>query len=283
LNNCTLTGNLSYQDGGGAYQSTLNNCALAGNSANNFGGGVYDSTLNNCTLAGNSATYGGGTYQGTRNNCIIYYNTAPSGSNYLGGNLNYCCTTPLPSEGDGNITSEPLFIDLAGGNLRLQTNSPCIDAGTNVYVVGATDLDGTPRIVNDIVDMGAYEFHVSAMSPFRLWLQYYGLPTDGSADYTDPDGDHMNNWQEWISGTNPTKSLSVLQMLTTSNSVSGVTVTWQSVTNRTYFLQRSSDLTADPAFETVATDIPGQPDTTSYTDTGATGGGPYFYRAGVEP
>jgi len=71
-------------------------------------------------------------------------------------------------------------------------------------------------------------------------------------------------------------------MLSTSNSVSGVTVTWQSVEGVTYFLQRSSDLTAAPAFETVATGIVGEPGTTTYTDASAVGPGPFYYRVGVE-
>jgi parallel beta-helix repeat protein len=280
LNNCTLSGNSITYYGGASCYGTLNNCALNANSAYYYGGGAFGGTLNNCTLAGNAASYGGGTYQGTRNNCIIYYNTASSGPNYLGGNLNYCCTTPRPSESEGCITNAPLFVDLAGGNLRLQTNSPCIDAGANLYVVGDTDLDGRARIVNDIVDMGAYEWQ--PLSDFQLWLQYYGLPTDGTADYTDPDGDGKNNWEEWCCLTDPTNALSVLQMLATSNSVSGVIVTWQSVEDVTYFLERSTNLMALPAFQTVATNIIGQPDTTSYTDTNAVGSDMFFYRVGVE-
>jgi len=36
--------------------------------------------------------------------------------------------------------------------------SPCIDRGSNAYVsTGAADLDGSLRIVNGWVDMGAYE------------------------------------------------------------------------------------------------------------------------------
>jgi hypothetical protein len=54
-------------------------------------------------------------------------------------------------------------------------------------------------------------------------------PTDGSADYADPDHDLMSNWQEWRCLAEPTNSLSVLKMLGGSNAVSGVAVSWQSV------------------------------------------------------
>jgi hypothetical protein len=282
LNNCTLNTNTATY-GGGAYSNTLNNCTLNGNSAT-IGGGACSSTLNNCTIFGNSASYGGGAYQGALKNCIVYYNTAPNGSNYNGGALNYCCTMPRPSGGTGNITNAPLFVNFAGGNLRPQTNSFCINAGNNTYAVGSTDMDGRPRIVGGTVDMGAYEFQGAGMGEFIGWLQLHGLPADGSADCVDSDSDGMNNWQEWRTGTIPTDSSSLLQMMspTLTTDPSGVIVTWQSIEGVTYFLQRSTNLGTQSAFSIIQNNIAGQVGTTSYTDTNTVGAGPFFYRVGVQ-
>ena len=284
LDNCVLSDN-SAEHGGGAGAATLNNCTLTGNSAE-YGGGVAGSTLNNCVLSGNSAaSEGGGAYYGTLNNCIAYFNMAPGEPNCANSTLNYCCTTPLPQPwqgGSGNITDAPLFVDYAGGNLRLQSNSPCINAGNNAYVPGTTDLDGLPRIVSGTVDIGAYEFQGPGSMISYAWLQHYGLPTDGSADTADLDGDRLDNWREWRCLTDPADALSGLRLLSPeSNHGTNVTVTWQSVEGVSYFLERSTNLSATPPFTPLATSLPGQPGTTTFTDTNAVGVGPFFYRVGV--
>jgi hypothetical protein len=130
------------------------------------------------------------------------------------------------------------------------------------------------------VDIGAYEFQGSGSVISYAWLAQYGLPSTGLADFADPDGDGMNNWQEWICGADPTNSLSLLTMLTPSNGLSGITVPWQSVSGKTYFLQRSTNLNSP--FAPLATNITGQPGSTSYSDTNTPGADPFFYRVGVQ-
>jgi len=214
-------------------------------------------------------------------NSIVAYNAAWADPNYTASTLDYCCTSPLPTGGRGNITLPPQFVDYAGGNLRLQSNSPYINAGLNAYAPSPTDLGGLPRIVRGTVDIGAYEFQGPGSVISYAWLQQYNLPTDGTADATDPDADGHTTWQEWRCLTDPTNSLSALRLVSAAPTGTNVIVTWQSVAGVDYFLERSTNLWASPPFTPLATSIAGEPGTTSYTDTNAAPLAPLFYRVGV--
>lgn len=293
LYNCILKGNSASTAGGGAtgggsggYEGVLYNCLLTGNSSK-YGGGDYGGRLYNCTLAANSGSIGGGAFSDpyattTFYNCIVYANTAPEGSNYIadGANFNFSCTVPMPTNGIGNITNAPLFLDLASGNLRVKSISPCINAGNNVYLSGTIDLDGNPRVTGGTIDIGAYEFPTPSSVISFAWLQRYGLPSDGSADYLDGDLDGMNNWEEWRAGTDPSNALSVLRLLRPSAIGANVILGWQSVAGMNYFLERS--MTLSPAmFMPLATNLPGQSGTTTFTDTNVSGALGLLYRIGV--
>jgi hypothetical protein len=290
MNNSLIISNHA-SSGGGASYGTLNNCLVLTNSAGG-GGGVCRADMNNCTVVGNTANTAGGVYlapDAAITNCIVYYNTGGGFPNYAQGytsnSLSYCCTTPmpaLPSSGFGNITNAPLFVNPVTGDFHLQSGSPCINAGLNIALAGNQDFGGSPRIAGGTVDAGAYEFQSPGSVLSYAWLQQYGLPMDGSADYADGDGDGVNNWSEWRAGTDPTDASSLLRMLAAGTNPSGITVSWQSVTNRSYFLERATDLSSPAVFQSVQDNLAGQPGTTSYTDTNAVGTGPFFYRVGVQ-
>jgi hypothetical protein len=102
--------------------------------------------------------------------------------------------------GGNNIDADPCFIDAAAGNLRLSSDSLCIDAGyNNAPNLPPTDLDGHPRIIDgdcndtEVVDMGAYEFNYAYMGDFdyRCSVDFLDLSIFGLAWASQP-GDF--NW-----------------------------------------------------------------------------------------
>ncbi len=150
VNNSLLYLNRAAQDGGGMFlngnQTKLFNSTVCDNHAVRYGGGVL------CRLGGSNI------------NCLIYFNTATTaGSNhyvFTSGYYDYCCTTPLPPGGVGNITANPLVTDQPAYDYHLSAASPCVNAGNNTLAVGAVDLDGRQRILGtpvQIVDPGCFE------------------------------------------------------------------------------------------------------------------------------
>jgi len=63
--------------------------------------------------------------------------------------------------GNNIFAENPMFVNEMGGDYNLRTNSPCIDAGTPDTTglnLPEFDISGNPRIYNDIIDIGAYEW-----------------------------------------------------------------------------------------------------------------------------
>ncbi|MCP3976123.1 MAG: hypothetical protein GY720_16705, partial [bacterium] len=192
-----ISGN-SARFGGGMQaatgNATLTNVIFSDNSATFSGGGLRNATINsmltNVTFSGNSATYDGGAIQNfdsnlTLINCIVWGN---SSTIYNSGGAPTITYSDVEGgyPGSGNVNVDPLFVDTAGGDLRLQDDSPVIDAGNNLSVTVSTDLDGKPRQIDGdvadtgngtapIVDMGAYENQTERSCFVRL--------NDGAMDY----------------------------------------------------------------------------------------------------
>ncbi len=195
--NLVISGNKSNNYGGGVANEgsspSLTNVIISGNLSRNAGGILnYESsspTLTNVTICGNATTgeYGGVIYSSyysypRYNNCIIWGNntgmtTDMTSSSYYW----YCLVQGRYDSSSGNIPdTDPLFINAVpyqdapttAGNYRLVSNSPVVNAGNNQYywdavnggaglpLPGGMDLSGNARIVDQIIDMGAYESQV---------------------------------------------------------------------------------------------------------------------------
>ena len=266
LNRCTLKDNVAAIFGGGADFCELNHCALSGNFSEKTGGGTSSSTINNCSIVRNSAGETlGGVYRGQINNSIVWNNTAPENANWAEDSLlNNSCTTPLPTNGVGNIETDPQFT--SSNDFHLADSSPCIDAGNNTQTTGTKDLNESARILDGdangtaIVDMGCYEF------------------LNKSAD---SDGDCIKDGDESIAGTNPSNPDDYFQILRTSySSTSGITLFFNSLDNRQYQLFWRSNLVDDIWHPATATPRMGTGGMDSFSDT-TPEAAPRFYRVEV--
>ena len=164
LTNCTVSGNSAGSNGGGLDNeygtATLNECTVSGNTAVGNGGGVYtralgSTTVSNTIVAGNTAATGGpdafGTFTSQGNNLI---GETDGSSGWVSSDLTGTIALPLDARLAplGNYGGPTQTIWLLPG-------SPAINAG-NIALIPAgitTDQRGDPRIVNGMVDIGAYE------------------------------------------------------------------------------------------------------------------------------
>ena len=176
-------GGLSTENSG---EASLTNCTISGNSATGTGGGVYATTSGKTTLTGvtisaNSAgAFGGGVGNGTGivtlGNTIVAANAAADGApdaigivaslghNLVGVTDGSSGWISSDLTGTSSLPLNPLLAPLGnyGGptqTMPLLPGSPALDAGSNALIPAGitTDQRGFQRIVNGVVDIGAFE------------------------------------------------------------------------------------------------------------------------------
>jgi hypothetical protein len=186
LANSDVSGNESYGLFDYYSNSTLTNCRFWKNTGGIYGfqaGGDYV----NCIIAGNQIGLNS-VYSAPRLvNCILWGNNQEiTGFLYRGSipRVSYSIVqggysgNEYQSVGPYILDLDPLFVEAASGNLRLQACSPAINAGDNSANSTTTDLDGNPRKVGTI-DMGAYEYQGEIPSVYTYYRDQDG---DGFGD-----------------------------------------------------------------------------------------------------
>lgn len=150
IDNTVIAGNTSLHEGGGLYLDEnshgihLYNCTLTGNQANDYGSGIY--------------AYGSGH---TFNNSIIYGNTGAADLYLYSPDTIWYTNSCVPAtSGHGHfvnaLTNDPHLLAAPRG--MIASDSPCRDQGANSLNQSSTDAGYRPRIIHDIVDIGAYEY-----------------------------------------------------------------------------------------------------------------------------
>lgn len=119
--------------------------------------------MQSCTITDNFAVRGGGVYVENAPQPLFYStHFADNQAEYDGAIYFHEVGDPVVRDctfSDNRVTDDqdPLFVSAEENDYHLRSGSPCIDTGDNGRVGEPLDLDGNPRILNGVVDMGAYE------------------------------------------------------------------------------------------------------------------------------
>lgn len=89
-------------------------------------------------------------------------------------------------------------------------------------------------------------------------------------------------WTEWQNATIPTKLLSALRTVTPQTTSTNLVVTWQTVTNKTYLLERSIGSGMNASFLTLASNLVGQASINAFADANVAPADPRLYRVRVQ-
>ena len=163
--NCLIFDNWS-PNGGGLYMSdhgTVRNCTIVGNKTEEKGGAVFwdtdvQASLQNVIFAGNQAPNDAA--GGSPN---WYAPNAKKLQSMQDGMVN-CLFAEGATAGTGACSGDPAFRDAPNNDFSLLAGSAAIDKGTNYENMAETDLEGAPRLQNEIIDIGCHEYDTSALS-----------------------------------------------------------------------------------------------------------------------
>jgi predicted outer membrane repeat protein len=197
----TITNGATSMSGGGincfnGSNPRLDHVTIYGNSAQEYGGGIYCSNncgpyLVNVIITRNTASHGGGICchdnakpvlvnsilwnnspqevyfadSGTPNSITVAYSDVQGGeagiATYNNGTASWL---------EGNIDSDPLFVDADSGDFHLQRGSLCIDAGTALFIWKGDTLVNLSAddYIGSAPDMGAFEYEVTSIADHIL-------------------------------------------------------------------------------------------------------------------
>ena len=179
LNNLTIVNNYCGGGGGAGMQNafdaapTLNNCIFWGNHA-------ISSLSDTDTIEyymGSQIWLWGGDCRPVFNYGVVQYGLdSIAGHEYVSD-----------YEYNNMMDANPLFVDEKHHDYQLLAASPCIDAGTPDIAelfIPETDLAGGPRVFNERIDMGCYEWNnigVNEVAVSENILRIYPNPLNDNA------------------------------------------------------------------------------------------------------